>query len=239
MKVLIFDIYGDYGHFKKFYTTSSPLTFSFPPPPTVQGMLGAICGIDKSGYLEVFSRARCKIALGLRGPVKKVRMGINHINTKGNHWTPVKKKYHEARTQIRTEFLKDPAYRLYVHHRDELIFNTLLKNVREHKTVYSLSLGLSELLADFQYVDLSEVKEITGSGPVSLNSVLPVPAMEEYGMCIEEGKKYFKEKIPVEMTAGRVVENYEDVIFEARGQTMKAAVKKYWETEKGDKIVFF
>ncbi|MDI3478645.1 MAG: CRISPR-associated protein Cas5h, partial [Thermoanaerobacterium sp.] len=33
MKSLIFDIYGDFGHFKKYYTTSSPLTFSFPPPP--------------------------------------------------------------------------------------------------------------------------------------------------------------------------------------------------------------
>ena len=51
MKSLIFDIYGDFGHFKKYYTTSSPLTFSFPPPPTIKGMLGAIGGISKTEYL--------------------------------------------------------------------------------------------------------------------------------------------------------------------------------------------
>jgi len=47
MKVLVFDIWGDYGHFRKFYTTTSPLTFSFPPPPTIAGILGAIYGTDK------------------------------------------------------------------------------------------------------------------------------------------------------------------------------------------------
>ena len=47
MKVLVFDIYGDLAHFRKFYTTSSPLTFPFPPPSTIKGMLGAIIGVDK------------------------------------------------------------------------------------------------------------------------------------------------------------------------------------------------
>ncbi|MFB3896899.1 MAG: CRISPR-associated protein Cas5, partial [bacterium] len=32
MKILVFDIWGDLGHFRKFYTTTSPLSFSFPPP---------------------------------------------------------------------------------------------------------------------------------------------------------------------------------------------------------------
>ena len=44
MKCLVFDIKGDYGHFKKYYTTSSPLTFSIPPRTTVSGMIGALIG---------------------------------------------------------------------------------------------------------------------------------------------------------------------------------------------------
>lgn len=47
MKVLAFDIWADYAHFRKFYTTTSPLTFSFPPPPTIAGILGAIYGTEK------------------------------------------------------------------------------------------------------------------------------------------------------------------------------------------------
>jgi len=239
MKLLIIDLHGDYGHFKKFYTTSSPLTFSFPPPPTVWGILGAICGVDKQQYLEEFSPPRCRIAIALAAPVKKVRMGINHLNTKGNYWTPVKKKNHEARTQIRMELVKDPVYRVYVHHEDESLFNRLVNFVQGHKTVYSVSLGLSEMLADFKYVGLSRAREREARDPVSLNSVLPVSAMEEYGLEVEDGKKYFKERIPVKMNAERIVEQYQDVIFEARGQSIKATAKKYWETEEGERIVFF
>jgi len=175
----------------------------------------------------------------MAAPVKKVRMGINHLNTKGNYWTPVKKKNHEARTQIRMELVKDPVYRVYVHHEDESLFNRLVNFVQGHKTVYSVSLGLSEMLADFKYVGLSRAREREARDPVSLNSVLPVSAMEEYGLEVEDGKKYFKERIPVKMNAERIVEQYQDVIFEARGQSIKATAKKYWETEEGERIVFF
>ncbi|NLJ37176.1 MAG: CRISPR-associated protein Cas5, partial [Candidatus Atribacteria bacterium] len=112
MKYLAFDIYGDYAHFKKFYTTSSPLTFSIPPPPTIGGMIAAICGIDKKNYLDILSFTKCQYAIRILNPIHKVRMGLNHINTKGNAWQLISKKNHEPRTQIRTEFLKSPRYRI-------------------------------------------------------------------------------------------------------------------------------
>ncbi len=239
MKVLVFDVFGDFGHFKTFYTTSSPLSFSFPPPPTVRGMLGAICGVDKADYLRVFSHRSCQIAVSIQAPVKKVRMGLNLINTKGNYWTPVKKGTHEARTQVRTEFVKDPVYRLYVTHEDEAVFSTLLENVRRHRTVYTLSLGLSELLADFAYLGTSEAEEVDGEGPVPLHSVLPVSSVRSGGIVIEGEKKYFKERMPLTMTSDRVIEKYEDVIFEAQGRPIKAHVKAYWRLENDDTIVFF
>jgi len=238
MKVLAFDIYGDFGHFKKFYTTSSPLTFSFPPPPTVRGMLGAIVGADKTEYLDIFSHKSCRIAIRILSPVKKVRMGVNHINTKGNYWVPVKKGKHEARTQIRTEFLKDPAYRIYVSHNDESVFSKLVDHVKEHKTVYTLSLGLSELLADFKYVGLWEVTE-GHSAEGEIATVIPMSAIEDYGIRFEEGKRYLKERVSVDMNQQRVVERYEDVLFEAQGKPIYARTKVYWEVENGERIVFF
>jgi len=239
MKVLIFDVFGDYGHFKRFYTTSSPLSFSFPPPPTVRGMLGAICGVDKADCLRVFSHHKCQIALIVPVPIKKVRMGLNYINTKENYWKPVKKGKHEARTQVRIEFVKDPLYRLCVVHQDDTMFATLLENVKRHHTVYTLSLGLSELLADFKYQGVLEAEEVEGEGPVLLHSVLPVSSVGNGGIIIEEGKKYFKERIPVTMTHERVVEKYEDVIFEAQARPISTYVKRCWRLENNDTIVFF
>ncbi len=241
MKVLVFDIWGDFGHFRKFYTTTSPLTFSFPPPPTIAGILGAICGTEKdtNEYLRVFLHDKSKIALKIVKPVKKVRMGINLINTKGGYWTLYSNKYHEPRTQIRTEFLKEPFFRIYFAHEDEKIFKVLTYHLREHKSMYTVSLGLSELLADFKYVGEY------GSEAKSDNELVEVqtPVMEtklvKNGLEIEWGKKYFKEKMPIKMNQERVVEKYDDVIFEPDGQTIKAKVKNYYRLENGENITFF
>jgi CRISPR-associated protein Cas5h len=238
MKTLVFDIFGDLGHFKKFYTTSSPLTFTFPPPPTVRGMLGAIIGCDKSEYLKVFSHHSCKIAVRILTPVKKIRMGLNHINTKGNYWFPAKKGSHEARTQIRTEFVKDPAYRFYITHKDDNIFTELEKNIKQHKMVFTLSLGLSELLAGFRYHDTLDFQEIINVKE-EIASVVPMNLIKEYGIVFEEGKKYFKEKLAIEMTQERVVERYRDVLFEVQGKTILTHVEKCWKGENGEHITFF
>jgi len=82
MKVLTFDLYGDFAHFRKYFTTTSPLTFSFPPPPTISGILGTIYGTPKNENQEVFGYENCKIALQIQKPVKKIRMGLNFIYTK-------------------------------------------------------------------------------------------------------------------------------------------------------------
>jgi len=237
MEVLVFQIQGDFGHFRKFYTTSSPLTFAFPPPPTIAGMLAAIAGIDKTKYLTIFTRTACSVAIGLEKPVQKVRMGLNHINTKNNYWVPVKKGSHEARTQIRTELLKDPLYTLYIAHKDKKLFNDLVSNIREHKTEFTFSLGLSELLADFTFEGVYKFhKKVDVKKEIF--SVIPMSSIFPSGVVFEKGKKYFKEKMPVEMTPERVVECYEDILYESQGQPIEAHVRECWEGENGSCITF-
>lgn len=244
MKVLVFDIWGDYGHFRKFYTTSSPLTFSFPPPPTIAGMLGAIYGTDKNinEYLREFGSSRCKIALQILNPVKKVRMGLNLLETKGtNLKLPMSDKNLAPRTQIRTEFLKDPRFRIYVSHGDDNIFDRLSENIKKHRSFYTVSLGLSELLADFKYIGVYSAVNVNNnsSEAVGLSTPVMVDNLIEDGLEIETGKKYFKEKIPIVMNQDRVVEKYEDVIFEPDGKIIKARAKNYCRLENGENIAFF
>lgn len=239
MKILVFDIWGDYGHFRKFYTTSSPLTFSFPPPSTIAGILGAIYGTGKDEYLKVFLHDKSKITLKIVNPVKKVRMGINLINTKGGYWTLYSNQYHEPRTQIRTEFLKEPYFRIYFAHKDEKIFKTIAELLKEHKSNYTVSLGLSELLADFKYVSEYDSEAKSDNGFVELQTPVIETKLVKNGLDIETGKKYFKEKMPIVMNPDRVVEKYEDVIFEPDGKTIKAKVKTYWKLENGENIAFF
>jgi len=242
MKILVFDIRGDFAHFKKYYTTSSPLTFSFPPPPTIAGILGAFYGTDKNynEHLKVFGNNKCRIALRILNPVKKLRMGINLLETKGtNLKLPMSDKNLAPRTQIRTEFLKDPSFRIYIQHEDNQIFEGLCKNIMEHKSVYTVSLGLSELLAGFKYIGKFNFDEISTSETVELNTPITMNNLIPEAIEIESGKKYFKEKMPMEMTPERVVIRYDDVIFEPDAKTIKARIKTFCRIENGESIAFF
>lgn len=236
MKVLIFDIFGDYGHFRKFYTTSSPLTFSFPPPPTVYGILAAICGKDKHDYLSIFS-GKTKVAIQIFKPIKKVRMGINLIETKGSGLKkPLSSK--NPRIQILTEFIKKPHYRFFINHSDEKVFSNLKENIINHKVVYTISLGLTELLTDFSFVGLKEVSEKNSSDFINISTVVPFSLICQNGIKAEPEKKYIKEKIPAEMEENRIVTRYENVLFDADGNSLKVKLEKYWELEDGTKITF-
>jgi CRISPR-associated protein Cas5h len=239
MKILVFDIYGDYAHFRKYYTTTSPLTFSFPSPPTISGIIGAIYGAPKNENLKIFGYDNCKIALRILNPVQKVRMGINLINTKDNkHFTLLKTKYHEPRIQIRTEFVKLPKYRIYLTHHNQEIFTKLTEFTQNHKCFYTVSLGLSELLADFTYVGLYEYDEINNFKGY-INTVIPFSKINNQGVVIEPNKKYFREKIPIKMNTDRVVGIYGDVIYEPDGESIEACVSSAYQLENGETIVFF
>ena len=239
MKVLVFDLFGDFAHFRKYYTTTSPLTFSFPPPPTIAGILGAIYGASKEEYLDIFSYEKCKVALKISKPIKKIRLGLNLINTKENRYLRLfRAKNHEPRIQIRTEFIKEPRYRIYVYHTDIGVFQRLITLVEEHRCIYTVSLGLSELLADFKYVGVFHGEEVRAQ-EIYVDTIIPIEKVKPHGIIIENNKKYFKEKIPVIMRPDRVVEKYSDVVYEPDGLPIKASIENAYKLENGDTIIFF
>ncbi|TCL54668.1 CRISPR-associated protein Cas5h [Hydrogenispora ethanolica] len=241
MKILVFDIWSDFGHFRKYYTTSSPLTFSFPPPPTVAGMLGAIIGSNKESYLRDFSLDNMRLGIQLINPVRKIRLGINLINTKDNYWKPVHKKKHAPRTPIRTEFLHNPAFRIYIHHQDDALFTKLANLVKRHYAHYTLSMGLSELLADFRWVGLYE-GQLRPPNLDELVSVIPEKYFKGDNLILETERRYFKERIPVYMTPERIVESYDNVIWEAEGKPLRLGNRTKEQIivlENGDKICYF
>jgi CRISPR-associated protein Cas5h len=238
MKALIFDIWGDLAHFRKFYTTSSPLTFSFPPPPTVKGMVAAIIGLDREEYLQVLAAPKCKIAVQIVKPVKKIRMGLNYINTKENKWIPIKKGSHNPRSQIPVEFLYEPVFRIYFNIEDTDIRERLKSFLQHHKSYFTLSLGLSELLANYSYVGEAEFTPMSEER-TAISSVFAASALVPGELEIPAGVKLYKEKVPVHMTPERVVERYEDVIFEGEGRPLKGLFRNCWVNKEGKMVYFF
>ncbi len=225
MKLLVFKIFGDLAFFRKFYTTSSPLTFPFPPPPTVRGMIAAILGLKKNEYLE--KTRELWIGVKINSPIKKFRLGLNLINTKssGRRFEPTliaeKKENKNPRTQIKAEFIKDPSYTLYIASENNL-FMKLYELLKEHKTHYTLSLGLSELLADFEFIGCYEAEKLEAAEKI--HSVIPVASVKE--LDLEKISKIGKERIPVHMLPDRTVVKYEDVLFSLDGEKMCG---NFWE----------
>lgn len=53
-EIISFDLCGKFAHFRKFYSTSSALSYSIPPKTTLQGLVAAILGLERDSYYELF-----------------------------------------------------------------------------------------------------------------------------------------------------------------------------------------
>lgn len=232
-RVTVFDVWGDYAHFRKNYSTSSPLTYSFPPRTAISGLIGAIIGLDKAEYFRHFFKEDAEIGCKILAPVKKVRIGENLIDTKSTG--SVKMHLIKNRTQIRFEFAKDPKYRIYFSHSDELLYKKLKDNLINHRSVYTPCLGLSQLVCNFAFVGEFGIKRSSEEFQ-TIDSVVLGKCLLETDF--EEGKEYFSEVMPCEMGEGREVTEYSEILFERDGKKIKAKAKELWAVENGERIVF-
>lgn len=219
-KYLVFDVSAFYGHFKKPYTTTSPLTYSIPTRTAVVGMIAAMLGFSKEEYPKHFTKDLAKIGIGIKKPIKKVRISENLINTKKSM-----NRIHE-RTQIKVEYLKDVCYRIYFTHKDEEIFNKLKDLLINHSTRYTISMGLSENLANFTFVGEFEGQDVSGNSEfIEFSSVLPVDRISKGDVEYEDEREYFTETLPIEMDAERNVKEYREILFERNCKKIKAKLE--------------
>jgi len=233
-RVIVFDVWGDYAHFRKNYSTSSPLTYSFPPRTALSGLIGAITGLDRSDYFSRFFRDNASIGCRILNPVKKVRIGENLIDTK----SALKMHLIKNRTQIRFEFVKDPKYRIYFSHSDKEFYEKVGKMISSHQSVYTPCLGLSQLVCNFNYIGEFELMA-SERGVYEIDSVVPGKFILETEF--EEGKEYFSEVMPCEMGEAREVTDYREILFERNGKSIRAKASELWKLKDGgndERILF-
>lgn len=232
-KVIAFDLWGDYAHFRKHYTTTSPLTFSIPPRTTMCGFLSGIIGLDKTEYLRFFSEKDASIGVQLLADVKKVTLAENLIDTKkaGKHMNQIKQ-----RTQIRFELLKNPKYRIFVNHKDAQIYLKLKEMLQSHKAVYTPCLGLSELLANFEFIGEYSFDLVENTSEVDVLTALPKKNV--VNLTFLDDYEYISETLPRNMLPDRSVTEYTPVIFERKTRPVKAQVNNFVRLENDEVITF-
>jgi CRISPR-associated protein Cas5h len=214
---LVFDLWGDLAHFRRYDTTSSPLSWPFPPRPTVFGTVAAILGLGKDDYLGVFQDEGVEAAVSILKRPRSLRISYNHVDTKAARDFGRMKKS-GGRTQIRREVLADVRYRIFFRHPDQKLQEDLTTLVRAHQSIYTVSLGLASMLADFAFVasataapcSLEEETEIISVVPYDL--VRPIPTTGSAPLLLTG--------MPRQMTPERIVTVYQDVIYDARRPTL-------------------
>lgn len=238
-KCLVFEIRGDWAHFRKIYTTSSPLTYSIPPRTAVAGLIAAILGLDKENYYDYFSKEKADIAIGIVNPIKKFRIGLNFINTKtAKMFARIKE-----RTQVKQEIIKNPHYRIYFSHKDGDIYKKLRGYLEQSRSVYTPYLGISEYIAWVDYIGEYPIQEIGGFGEIPIHSVIPFHEKFQINFDVSEGEQvgeYFKEILPNDFESGnkRVVKEFTRVLFERRGKAIRCTPNRFWQVNKGENIIF-
>lgn len=234
-KALVFDIWGDYGHFKRIETTTSPLTYSVPTGTALAGLTAAILGLDRDSYSHIFSRENARFSVRIMRPICKTTININLIDTKKGYylWDIGK----NPRTIIPFEFLKNPRFRVYLWLSEHDAYEHLKRLLAAHRCVYTPYLGISELIANFDFVGDFQVKGPRRASDQKILSVIGKDEGEVALKYLEEGDKLAVETIPLYMDERRVVKEYCEILFEANGHPLVMSSGEFWTVNKDD-VVF-
>jgi len=248
-EILIFDIRSEYGHFRKYNTTTSPLTYSIPTRTAIAGVLGAILGMEREiadgvypdgavPVQEFFSKANSNIAIQILNPVKKENVAMNLINTKTSFFDLTK----AGRTQIEFELVKDVKYRIFFAlNNNEEVFNELTQRIKFKKHHFSPYLGLAQFTATVDFVDIKQAELIGNADENYVDIVTAVnlsKTISDQPIEFDYLAMYSANNMPIEMNRNREVQEYSEVLIEKNGLPVKAKVKQYYKIENYGNILF-
>lgn len=229
MKCVCFKLKGDYGHFKPYYTTSSPTTYSLMPPTALYGLLGAILGFPKEDniYYSKLEEAGLKVGIGLLTPLRKASMSTNLVNTKGNFWVPTGRNTNGVRTPTRYEYVVNQEYLVFVAMSNEVLLEELADRLKEHRFAYSISLGLAGLLAEAEFLVYDDASQLNGEDYMELDTAVSVDdLLGENPIGISGDIQYCRERYVKKFGDNRIPLEYVDALFSTNGKKIKVKCRK-------------
>ncbi len=242
-RVLVFDIWSDFAHFRRFETTTSPLTYPFPTGTVITGLLAAIIGFPRDSYYSLFSRDNVEFSVRILNPIKKIVIPINIVKTdetKSYSYENLKIQHFNLTVKALTpyELVKEPKYRIYVRFKNPALrrlYEKLKQLLKNHQTVYTPYLGITEMIANFEFIGDFQVIAIQIKDETKdLHSVARIDAIK---IIPEEGKRYGRETVPLYMDSDRKVLEYCNVVYEVNGKPIKIRSDTIYEV--GDEYVSF
>jgi len=225
-RIIAFDLWGPYAHYKKIFATTTALTYPIPVKTSIFGLVGAIVGFEKSenAYLKHFKPGDCRIGIQIMRPLAFQRININLRAVFGSM------KPTDNRKPTLMEFVYQPAYRIFFTHQDHILMEDLKSCLVQRRSVFTPSLGLANLLANFEWVGEAPYLEIDSGGYVSIHTVIPRRRLVRLNpeFTFHEGNRIVEiSEYALEMDTERNVLDRDDVILDQRGLPINAEVSFY------------
>lgn len=196
-EVTVFEARSSVAMFRKPYTTTSSVSFAFPPPPAIAGMIAAVIGVENGSNKDAVNAdywpymEGTRVAVRIASQLKWKKHTLNFTNTKDPQKNP--------RVQVKHQFVDSPRYRIYV-------AGKLEKRLREFLAsgyfVYTPSLGAAYAIAELRYLGTFPWKPVTDE-VVGVDSVVPWDEQADVDVLRSGG--IFREIVPVKFDRQRTL----------------------------------
>lgn len=222
---LSFELRGPWAHFRRVEGNIVKQTYRIIPRTTVAGLTAAILGLDRDSYYEAFAPDISAIAVEPLGSLRTMNMPQNTLSTAKEHMKTMPSRGHarismpdptKLRQQHNYEVLVDPAYRIDLRLADPGLRDRLRTHLEDGTAHYPPSLGLSEHLAEIDYLGEFEV-ERRDAESVHVDSAV-VEAVDDVEL--EPGTEIKVERSPAFMESdsrGRTTTQFRSLAYAADG----------------------
>jgi CRISPR-associated protein Cas5h len=238
MQVTVFDYSGRFAHFLRAEATANALTYPVPPRTVLLGLTGALLGLSKDTVQEVLAKAH--FAVGGAVPKKHWHKANMRKSLPAPLRFQVKKSEkgsskEEKNTRIPQEMLWKPAFKIFAalpeSHHDE--FAARLVERRWH---FTPCLGLSELLADLNWLATEQATQLSESVH-EINSAVRLEHAElDASTAYSKNLAIQKLRMPRDVTSDRVF-SHANYLLERDGKPIPVKTHRAWQVGN-EKVMF-
>jgi CRISPR-associated protein Cas5h len=240
MELINFQLSGRFAHFLRAESSASCLSYPVPPRTVIMGILGAVLGIPKDEPQIVLEPANIALSGSLpkthwhraklrKDPPASLPRVIKKTQKSDGNTTP------EKATLILQEWLFNPSYTVWVSI-PEKYHAELKSRLNKRRWHFTPCLGLSEMMADTEYLGSSECKPLL-EGIYDVQSVFQQKeGALEMNQVFERELALHSLQMPRDVTPHRVFSHC-TYFLERDGRPIPVETDKAYKV--GDKIVMF
>ena len=252
LKILKFEIYGKFAHFRKFYTNSSSLSYLVPPRTVVSGMLASVMKFERDSYYNLFSPEKLKISVAISSgtAITKQMQSINYLHFKYHNFLSkgtgeIKKLNMHSQCKLELLFAREGriGYTVYVSAISEesvKFIDDIEKRLLGGNLGYGVYLGQRQFMAR---IDSVQTYETNKKSFIEFSNYIDSICLEENVVSISSDSNDVHmtiDQMPIQMISkqqGRELQAVKRVLFEQSGKRIHGLFKNCYKV--GEKIISF